>query len=167
MRNSMTYSLLLIVLCASFIASFGQVNPNIDRQAVLRNDSIGVTYVFDRSKKNDHNRTEITYLGNLRAKDGRVFEILISRWYWGLAPRATSRIVVYNEQNQYMGNYYVGMTYDLPTKIDDNDLVFENKGRKDCDPKIVTRISFARGLPKQFFIECKNKMGDIYSFEDE
>jgi hypothetical protein len=59
------------------------------------------------------------------------------------------------------------MTYDLPTKIDGNDLVFENKERMDCDAKIETRISFVKGLPKQFFIECKNKMGDIYSFGDE
>ena len=167
MRNSMTHSLLLIVLCTSFMVSFSQVNPNIDRQAVLRHDSIGVKYVFERTKKDDHNRTEITYLGKLRAKDNRIFKILISRWYWGLAPRATSRIVVYNGQNQYLGNYYVGMTYDLPTKIDDNNLVFENKERKNCDPKIVTRISFGSGLPKQFFIECKNKLGDIYSFGDE
>jgi len=163
----MTHFLLLIVLCTSFIVSFGQVNPNIDRQAVLRNDSIGVTYVFDRTKKDDHNRTEIIYLGKLRTKDGRVFKILISKWYWGIVPRATSRIVIYNEQNQYLGNYYVGMTYDLPTKIDDNELIFENKDIKDCDPKIVTRISFERGLPKQFFIECKNKMGNIYSFGND
>ncbi len=167
MRNSMIHYLLLIVLCTRFIVSFGQVNPNMDRQAVLRNDSIGVTYVFDRTKKDDHNRTEISYLGKLRTKDGRVFKILISKWYWGIVPRATSRIVIYSEQNQYLGNYYVGMTYDLPTKIDDNELIFENKDSKDCDPKIVARISFERGLPKQFFIECKNKMGNIYSFGND
>jgi hypothetical protein len=56
------------------------------------------------------------------------------------------------------------MILDLPTKIENNALVFDNGKRKNCDTSIVTRISFAKGLPKEFFIECKNKMGDIYSF---
>lgn len=163
----MTPRLLFIFFALTFTTAFGQVNPNSDRQVVLRHNNVGKTYVFDRSKKDYYNRTEITYLGKLRTNDGHVFKILISRWYWGLSPRATSRIVVCNNKNQYLGNYYVTMTYDLPSKIEKNALVFENTIREDCDPKIVTRVSFAKGLPKQFFLECKNKMGDIYSFGDE
>jgi hypothetical protein len=123
--------------------------------------------VFDRSKKDNYNKAEITYLGKVKTHDKRVFKILISRWYWGLSPRATSRIVVFNDKNQYLGNYYVGMTYDLPTRIENNALVFDNKEREGCDLMIVTRISFTYGLPKQFFLECKNKLGDIYSFGNE
>jgi hypothetical protein len=163
----MTPHLLFIFFSLTFTTAFGQVNPNRDRQVVLRHNQVGKTYVFDRSKQDYHNRTEITYLGKLKTKDGRVLKILISRWYWGLSPRATSRIVVYNDKNQYLGNYYVTMTFDLPSKIEKNALVFENKAREDCDPTIVTKISFHNGLPKQFFLECKNKMGDIYSFGDE
>jgi hypothetical protein len=166
-RNFMQLHLLLILLCATSAATFGQVNPNNDRQTVLRHDTIGNTYVFDRSKKDNYNKTEITYLGELKTKDGRIFKVLISRWYWGISPRATSRIVLFNNRNQYLGNYYVGMTYDLPGKIENNALVFDNKERDGCDPTIVTRISFANGLPEKFFLECKNKMGDIYSFGDE
>lgn len=147
--------------------AFGQVNPNKDRQVVLRHNNVGKTYVFDRSKKDDYNRTEITYLGKLKTKDGRVFKILISRWYWGLSPRATSRVVVFNNENEYLGNYYVTTTYDLPSKIEKNALVFDNKTKEDCNPSIMTRISFTKGLPKQFFVECKDKFGDIYSFGDE
>jgi hypothetical protein len=165
--TDMKLPLLLIFVIAIFSTVFGQVNPNKDRQVVLQHNKIGKTYVFDRSKKGDYNRTELTYLGTLKTKDRRVFKILISRWYWGLVPRATSRIVVFNEKNQYLGNYYVGMTYDLPNRIQNNTLVFENKDRRDCDSSIVTRISFTYGLPKEFFLECKNKMGDIYSFGDE
>ena len=163
----MTSRLLLIFFTLTFSSAFGQVYPNKDRQVVIRHNNVGKTYVFDRSKKSDHNRTELTYLGRLMTKDGRVFKILISRWYWGLSTRATSRIVVFNDKNQYLGNYYVTMTYDLPSKIEKNALVFINKYRKDCDPKIVTRISFADGLPKQFFLMCKDKQGDVYSFGDE
>lgn len=146
------------------LTTSAQINPNRDRQVVLRRDKVGKVYVFDRSKKDDYDLTELTYLGKLKTRDGRFFKILISRWYWGLSPRATSRIVVFNDNNQYLGNYYVGMTYDLPDKIENNSLVFYNKYRPDCDPKIVTRVSFRYGLVNQFFLECKNKMGDIYSF---
>jgi hypothetical protein len=163
----MTRWLLFILFCFMLSTAFGQVNPNEDRQVVLRHNTIGKTYVFDRSKNDDYNRTELTYLGKLKTKDQRVFKILISRWYWGSGPRATSRIVVYNDKDQYLGNYYVTMTYDLPSKIEDNALVFDNKNKKDCDPKMVTRISFNNGLPKEFFVGCKDKMGDVYSFSDE
>ena len=155
--------LFLIFSCLNISIAFGQVNPNRDRLAVLRHNKIGKTYIFDRSVKDVYNRTEITYLGKLRTNDGRVFKILISRWYWGLAPRATSRIVVFNNRNQYLGNYYMTMTDDLPSKIVNNALVFENVN---CDSPMVTRVSFANGLPRDFFVGCNNQR-DLYSFGDE
>ena len=168
MKSSTHIKIHLSFFLLSFtFSAFGQVNPSKDRQLVLRYNKVGKTYIFDRSKKEDRNRTEITYLGNLKTKDGRIFKILISRWYWGPVPRAASRIVVFYNKNQYMGNYYIDMTYDLPSRIENNSLVFENKEREDCDPSIITRISFTNGIPKQFFLECKNKFGDIYSFGSE
>src|SRR5215467_2987090 len=155
--NDMTRLLLFILANLTLSTSFGQVNPNKDRQFVLHHNKIGKTHVFDRSKKDNYNRTEVTYLGKVKTNDGRIFKILISRWYWGLVPGATSRIVVFNEKNQYLGNYYVDMTYDLPRRIENNALVFENKDREGCDPKIVTRVGLKKGLPKEFFLECKNK----------
>ena len=163
----MAHPIILIFFCITFINVFSQTNPDTDRQAVLNHNKIGKEYVFDRSKKNEFNRTELTYLGQIRAKNGRVFKILISSWYWGIAPRATSRIVVYNDRNQYIGNYYVAAPDDLPSKIENNSLVFYNKNKKDCDSSLVQRISFYNGLPKEFFLECKNKTGDIYSFGNE
>lgn len=157
----------LIFLSIIFSTVLGQVNPYKDRGIVLQHNKVGKTYVFERSHGNDLNRTEITYLGNLKAKDGRVFKILRSVWYWGLAPRATNRIVVFDSRGRYLGNYYITMTYDLPSKIESNALVFEGRNRQGCNPDIVTRVSFTTGPPEQFFLECKNKMGDVYSFSNE
>jgi hypothetical protein len=166
--TSMRLYLLFALSGLTFLTTaFGQVNPNKDRQLVLRHSIVGKTYVFDRSRNEDYNRAEIIYLGKVRTKDGRVFKILISTWYWGIVPRATNRILVYNAQNQYLGNYPVTMTNDLPGKIKNNALVFENKNRDDCDPNMILRVSFYNGLPKQFFLACKGNMGDIYSFGDE
>jgi hypothetical protein len=103
-------------------------------------------------------------LGRVKTYNNRVFKILISRWYWGRSPRATSRIIIFNDKNKYSGNYYVGTTSDLPTKIENNALVFDNKEKNGCDSMIVTRIDLTYGLPNNLFIGCKNKLGDIYSF---
>ena len=144
--------------------SFGQVTLNRDIQFVLRHDNVGKKYVFDRSKSTDYNKTEITFLGKLKALDGRIFKILNSKWYWGTSPRATSRISIFNNKNQYLGNYYLTMTSDLPDKIETNALVFTNYDNKNCDAKLITRISFKNGLPRHFFLKCKENYGDMYSF---
>jgi len=59
------------------------------------------------------------------------------------------------------------MTYDLPDKIENNALVFYNKRKNDCDPNIVTLISFNNGIPKEFLLVCKDNSGDLYIFTSE
>src|SRR5690242_18904588 len=93
---------LTIFFLTNLSVSFGQTNPAKDRLAVLKHNRIGRTYTFDRSKKEDYDRTEITYLGRLTTKAGRVYKILTSKWIWGSVPRATSRIVIYNNRDQYL-----------------------------------------------------------------
>ncbi|HEX6427815.1 MAG TPA: hypothetical protein VF008_09025, partial [Niastella sp.] len=74
---------------------------------------------------------------------------------------------LFNNKNQYVGNYYVGMPYDLPGKIENNALVFNSEDRGDCDAAIVTRIPFNNGMPKQILLPCKNNKADEYSFSDK
>ena len=153
-----------VILVFKCLVVFGQIRPERDKLTVLRFNNVGKTYVFDRSAGNNYDRTELTYLGRITTEKGRVLKILILRWYWGLSPRATNRILVFNRKNQYMGSYLVTLTTDLPDRIEKNALVFENKTRESCDPVIVNRISLYKGLPKCFFLGCKDKMGDVYCF---
>jgi len=90
---------------------------------------------------------------------------LTSRWYWGTSCRATSRIVVFNSKNQYLGDYYLTLDSDVPNRIENGSLVFTNEDDDECDRKLVSRVSFKNGIPMQFFLKCKGEMGDIYSFE--
>jgi hypothetical protein len=161
------FSILVSIFVVMLSTTYGQMNPQKDRQAVLRHSLIGKIYVFDRSKKSHYNRTEITYLGKLKTIQRHVFKILISKWYWGIVPRATNRIVVFNNKNQYGGNYCVTTIYDLPSRIEDNSIVFDNTNKKECDTSTITRVNFATGLPKQIFLKCKNEMGSLYSFSNE
>ena len=89
-----------------------------------------------------------------------------SIWLWGLSERATSRILIFNFKNQYVGNYYLSNTDQLPTILRNGKLIFTNQS-EDCDKKLITTINLNDGLPKQFFRECKDKFGDIFSFESD
>jgi hypothetical protein len=151
---------------------FGQVNHLKAYQIVLNRSKIEKAFSFVQSKKILVNKTwlhnydslVLTYLGKIKTTDGRVLKFVTSRWYWNTSPRATSRIIIFNAKNQYLGDYYLTMTYDVPDKIEDHLLVFINEKQGDCTPNLVTKVNFKRGIPKRFFLKCKDNMGDLYSF---
>ena len=141
--------------------SLGQVNPWKQFQYVLHKAKIGKEYAFDKSKGEDHDSLVLVYLGKIVTQNGRVLKILTSRWYWGLAPRATSRIIIFNGKNQYLGDYYA---YDLPDKVETSSLVFIYEKESVCKPGLVNKINFKNGIPKKFFLKCKGDFGDFYTF---
>jgi hypothetical protein len=151
---------------------FGQVNHHKAQQIVLKRNHVGKPYSFTQSKDvrfnktllHDYDSLVLVYLGKIETIDGRVFKFLTSRWYWNTSPRATSRIILFNAKNQYLGDYHLTMTYEVPDKIEGSSLVFINDKDSDCTPKLVTKVSFKRGIPRKFFLKCKDKFGDIYSF---
>jgi hypothetical protein len=157
--------ILLVILTFSLTLSFSQVNHQKAYQLVLEGDAIEKEYSFSQKKEPDHDSLVLIYLGDLKTDKGRVLKILTSRWYWGLSLRATSRIIIFNQKNQYLGDYYLSTTYDIPDKIEDNSLVFANKKESDCTPDLITKVSFNKGIPRRFFLRCKGELGDIYSFE--
>jgi hypothetical protein len=124
-------------------------------------------FVFGKWSKNGQTETHLKYLGIVTTTNGNVFKILNYSWFWGLSHRATSRILIYNHKNQYVGNYYVNMIYDLPDRLVDGKLIFTNKDKMDCNKIIVTQIDFTKGLPKSLFINCDGQNGNVYSFSIE
>ena len=157
--------ILLVILMFSLTFSFSQVNHKKAFRLVLEGDAIGKEYSFGQKKRNKHDSLVLIYLGDVKTDKGRVLKILTSRWYWGLSPRATSRIIIFNQKNQYLGDYYLSMTNDMPDKIEDNFVVFTNDSESDCTPNLITKVSFKKGIPKRFFLRCKGKLGDLYSFD--
>jgi hypothetical protein len=159
-RRIMKISFFLLLVFP--ILSYSQVNPFKTYRAVLQHAQPGKEYFFDQSSQDDLDSLVVVYLGKIVTAKGKVLKFLTSRWYWGSVPRATSRIVIFNEKNQYLGDYCLTMTYDVPGKLENKFLVFtSNKNSSHCPPGVVTRISFKNGIPKQFFVKCN---GDIYSF---
>ncbi len=164
------YSLRTILLFAIFLLTFssanGQISDRIIRLQVLEKGIVDSTFVFGNWRDNDGTETHLTYLGQVTNKRGKTFKIVNSIWLFGPSPGATSRILVFNEKNQYVGNYYMTMTTDLPNSLVDGKLIFKSVGN-DCDKGIITVINLNNGLPRQFFKKCIGELGDIFSFSSE
>ncbi len=157
----------LLMATTLLSVSYGQVNDYGQRLEVLRHHTVGQQYKF--YSKTDHSTTLLRYLGKVKTDNGVCYKIMTSVWLWGQSHRATSRILVYDSFNRYIGQYHVDMTYDLPNHLKANRLVFlnSNKTGSDCDLTLVTEIDLSAGLPKQIFIRCKGDEGDLYPFESE
>lgn len=158
--------LLFSTLLFAFLSTNGQISDRIIRLQVLEEGIVDSTFVFGNWRDNDGIETHLTYLGQVTNKRGKTFKIVNSIWLFGPSPRATSRILVFNEKNQYVGNYYMTMITDLPTSLADGKLFFKSVGN-DCDKGIITVINLNNGLPRQFFKKCKGELGDIFNFSPE
>ena len=158
LTNLLTFTVFISVFASA------QVNHIKSFQFVLKQSKVSEEFFFSKQRRANYDSLVLVYLGDIRTDRGRILKIVTSRWYWGLSPRATSRIVVFNERDQYLGDYYLTTTSDIPDKIERSKLVFINDKKRDCTPGLVTKVSFKKGIPNQFFLRCKGKSGDIYSF---
>jgi hypothetical protein len=163
----MTRLTIFILMCLPTLSAEGQVTDNEKRQRVLKEEIADSLFIFGKWTAGGQTQTELKYLGKVRTKDGRVFKIMNSCWIWGLSHRATNRILIFNDQNQYVGNYGLTTTDDLPDKLEEGKLIFTNYDSDNCDKKLVTKINFSHGLPKEIFIKCTDEYGDIYPFSPE
>ena len=141
-----------------------QVNDTNIRLVTLHKNLVGKEFVFGKWNEKGGTETHLTYLGKIKTKNGKIYKIMNSTWIWGLSGRATSRILIFNGKNQYLGNYYVSTDCDLPTKFINGILIFENLC-PECDKYVTSKVSFQNKLPEKFFRECKNKYGNIYNFD--
>lgn len=160
MRLNFTFFILTLLSSSTF----GQINDDTIRLHVLEKRITDSTYIFGKWSEEGKTETHLTYLGEIKTVDGRIFKIMNSYWVWGLSHRATSRILIYNERDRYLGNYLVAENT-LPFKLEGNYLFFQNTDSKNCDKNNITKINFNKRLPKMIFIKCKDESGDCYLFE--
>jgi hypothetical protein len=160
--TTMRTTILSLTFILIDISVSGQVNDQNIRQ-VLEKSIIDSQFIFGKWTENGETETHLKYLGHVKTKSGQTYKIINSSWFWGLSHRATSRILIFNGRNRYVGNYYLTMTYDLPVKLRNGKLIFNNIDN-DCNKELTTVINLLNGLPKQFFLKCKNKYGNIYRF---
>jgi hypothetical protein len=159
MRIILTF--IFCLLGASLVAQTNRANAF---KLVLEGDEIGKEYVFGGKTKSGFDSLILVYLGEITTEKQSTIKFLSSRWYWGLSPRATSRVIVFNQKNQYLGDYYMTMNFDLPKRIEDDALIFQGNSENSCDRTSMTKVSFKNGIPNRFFVKCKGDAGNFYSF---
>ena len=159
-------TLIFVLLISSSIL----IGKNLDqdkRQLVLMKGVRDSVFLFGKWNENGGTETHLKYLGDVLTKKGMKLKIMTSVYYWGMSHHATSRILIFNGKNQYLGNYYLGAPADLPEKLYNGQLIITNKNRQDCKPNQASSINMTNGIPKSFFLKCSNGYGDIYSFSAE
>ena len=158
-----TYLLSIIVLIFAIGSILAQTNDDFILEDALQKNEIGKKLIYGKWTKDGGTETTLTYLGIIKTNK-KSYKILNSSWIWGVSKRATNRIIVFNTQNQYIGNYYVTVKCDLPNRIENDKLIFKRRDCEDCD-NVNNQIDFTNGIPEQIFISCKGKFGDLYSFD--
>ena len=137
------------------------------RLRVIKQSIVGRKFYYDFTKDSSCNNTCITYLGQIKTDKNKLYKIMTCFYVHGQSCRGTSRIVIYNSSNKYLGNYYVGMPEDLPDTIINNRLVY-SKNNIECIYRKGTNISFENGLTKTIFIPCdKIDSGDFITFSND
>lgn len=126
------------------------------RIEVLKANSIGKDFEYDLTGQEGCFKTKLTYLGLLTTSKNRKYKLMNSFFVTGYSCRGISRLVIYNSDNQYLGNYRFEGS--LPNSLNKSEIVFK-KGSRDCENGKEIRISFKNSLPKSFYI-C----GEIVSF---
>jgi len=132
------------------IASYSQQNETLLREKVLKKGIINKTFTFGKWDEKGDDELKLTYLGILK-NESESYKIITSLWIWGTSKRATSRILVYNSKNKFIGDYYLTMIYELPKYIKNNKLFFDIN---DTNCKGKTEISFGKGIPEHLIINC-------------
>lgn len=156
-------TLTVVFVLLSRIAS-SQVNEDGLWLKVLQAAVVDSDFVFGHWVDTRQTETHLRYLGQFVTDDNGCFKVVNSVRLWGLSRRATSRVLMFDCENRYVGCYNVNIISDLPTKLANGKLIFVNEHRDDCDKVLKTVVNFKKGLPRQFFLKCKGAEGDVYTF---
>lgn len=161
MKNYLWFIAIVIIITCTEISQYAQTRSTIARKQVLRKNIIGKEFIY---KYGDKNEVKLKYIGEIKSKGGKVYKFLNSIHVSGLydnALRASCRILIYNEKNLYLGHYFVGSLWYLPEKVADNKMIFPLR-KANCNQK--TEISFDNGIPKELYVQCTEKGGDVFVF---
>lgn len=155
---------LLIVLALIICEfSFGQLHHENIRLEVLNNDVEEKVFVYGKWNEEEGTETHLNYLGKIKSEEAKEYKIMTSCWFWGFTRKATNLILVFTNDNKFIGNYYLDSTCVLPKKIENNKLVFRQSDCNDCT-NTLAEVNFHDGKPGAFYLGCKKGKGSILSF---
>ncbi len=100
------------------------------------------------------------YLGILQGTGGRDFFVFNTIFIDNkkISPRHSNYVMIYSENKEYIGYYYLSLTPQLPKRISKNRLIFKDQ----CTGEDII-ISFSNGIPRDINIGCEGNP-DFYEF---
>ena len=163
---------MLLVICLKVLCSFTGIDKGSSEYTQLQKfehrslqNTAGKIYTYDLTGRKDCNKTRIQYLGIIHTNQGKQYKILTSFFVFSAAStcHGTSSIKIFDLNNKYIGEYYVGTPDNLPDVLRQNKLLYVNNSA-DCDLRKTRCINLTNGLLQSFFIPCSKTGGDRYSF---
>jgi hypothetical protein len=136
------------------------------RKLVLSENQQGQEYFFSK-KVQGADEISITYLGNVITAKKDTLRILNSVNYSGQladTKHGSGNVFIYDVRNTRIGFYYVGAAWAVASGVRDGNLIFSYSNEQ-CNQS--TTISLKDSIPKQIFINCTDKGGDLYNFTNE
>ncbi|MCY0968080.1 hypothetical protein [Chryseobacterium wangxinyae] len=122
-------------------------------------------YYVVGSWKKQKLESHFKYIGTVTNSKNEIINIVTQSRYEGkISKRAINSIMVWQDKNKYIGYYRISMKNDLPNKMENGILYFEN-ATNNCDKRITTKIDFNKEIPQKIFRKCKDDFGDLYEFQ--
>jgi len=136
------------------------------QELVLSENKVDQEFFFKIMLKNEVVEYSTTYLGNIINSQNDTLKFVTTNIFSGnfdYSKGGDAIICIYNFKNQKIGYYYIGGAIKKPFKIVENNLYLPIQ---DTTCNQTTTLSFKDSIPKEIFINCTEKGGNIYKFEN-
>ncbi|ACU60651.1 hypothetical protein [Chitinophaga pinensis] len=161
--SNMKAAFLIGAFMQVFLTACSQ-NADYPKQVVEKGE-VGKQVEYEIKGDPDRTRYRMTYMGSIKTKSDTTLKFLnlinITGGFDSRKAHYTGAVLLYDQHNNYLGDYAVPDTLSLPVKIEGTSLVFP--GQQDCNA--ITKIDFANQIPKEIFIKCVGESGDFYPFD--
>ena len=131
-------------------------------QSVIRKANVGYRYTVKQRINDKLSEVNGFYLGELSSNKQRI-KIVYSTSYYGNTRQANSALLLFDQDNNLTGFYSMGGVYRENPYLQKNIVIFPPEALAGC--KHENSLNFTEGVPKEFFIECKNGIGDFYKLQ--
>lgn len=84
--------------------------------------------------------------------------------YFGNSQSANSMLTLFDKENGLIGFYALGGKFENPPFIKGNCIIFSPNKFNKCNS--TNKVNFGKEIPKEYFLECNNKMRDIITFQE-
>ncbi|ACU60505.1 hypothetical protein [Chitinophaga pinensis] len=154
---------LVCSLIQIFLTACSQ-NTDYPKQVVEKGE-VGKQFEYEIKGDPDRTRYRMTYIGSIKTKSDTTLKFLnlinITGGFDSRKAHYTGAVLLYDQHNNYLGDYAVQDTLSLPVRVEGTTLVFS--GQQDCNA--ITKIDFSNEIPKEIFIKCVGDSGDFYPFD--